>query len=97
MGDSSPQAVLMIMLILPSGMQTLTALMTMPDLPKVIHQLRLSKNESTALHELLEWRRKLCEESEDWKKILRKSEAKPAAPAPPPPPPCKKPALLKKV
>ncbi|XP_051782257.1 unconventional myosin-XVI isoform X2 [Erpetoichthys calabaricus] len=64
---------------------------------QVIHQLRLSKNESTALHELLEWRRKLCEESEDWQKILRKSESKPAAPAPPPPPPCKKPALLKKV
>uniref|UniRef100_A0A6I8NSX8 Myosin XVI n=1 Tax=Ornithorhynchus anatinus TaxID=9258 RepID=A0A6I8NSX8_ORNAN len=55
---------------------------------QVIHQLRLSENESVALQELLDWRRKLCEESGDWQHIL----PRPA----PPPPPCKKPALLKK-
>lgn len=31
-------------------------------LPQVIHQLRLSENESVALRELLDWRRRLCEE-----------------------------------
>ncbi|XP_038618067.1 unconventional myosin-XVI isoform X2 [Tachyglossus aculeatus] len=55
---------------------------------QVIHQLRLSENESVALQELLDWRRKLCEESRDWQHLL----PRPA----PPPPPCKKPALLKK-
>ncbi|XP_006639319.2 unconventional myosin-XVI isoform X1 [Lepisosteus oculatus] len=63
---------------------------------QVIHQLRLSQNESTALHELLEWRRKLCEEKEDWQQIIHKSEHKTVTP-PPPPPPCKKTTLLKKV
>ncbi|XP_058132419.1 unconventional myosin-XVI isoform X3 [Dasypus novemcinctus] len=58
---------------------------------QVIHQLRLSENESVALQELLDWRRKLCEEREDWQQILHHTE-----PRPPPPPPCKKPALLKK-
>ncbi|KAF6084544.1 myosin XVI [Phyllostomus discolor] len=57
----------------------------------VIHQLRLSENESVALQELLDWRRKLCEEREDWQQILQHSE-----PRGPPPPPCKKPTLLKK-
>ena len=60
-------------------------------LPQVIHQLRLSENESVALQELLDWRRKLCEEREDWQQILQHSE-----PRGPPPPPCKKPTLLKK-
>ncbi|XP_024900772.1 unconventional myosin-XVI isoform X5 [Pteropus alecto] len=58
---------------------------------QVIHQLRLSENESVALQELLDWRRKLCEEREDWQQILQHSE-----PRAPPPPPCKKPTLLKK-
>nr|XP_045370694.1 unconventional myosin-XVI [Camelus bactrianus] len=58
---------------------------------QVIHQLRLSENESAALQELLDWRRRLCEEREDWPQILRRSE-----PRAPPPPPCKKPTLLKK-
>ncbi|XP_058526570.1 unconventional myosin-XVI isoform X1 [Ochotona princeps] len=58
---------------------------------QVIHQLRLSENESVALRELLDWRRKLCEEQEDWQQILH-----PAEPRAPPPPPCKKPSLLKK-
>ncbi|KAM4863888.1 unconventional myosin-XVI [Urocitellus parryii] len=58
---------------------------------QVIHQLRLSENESVALQELLEWRRKLCEEREDWQQALHHSE-----PRAPPPPPCKKPTLLKK-
>ncbi|KAM5312126.1 unconventional myosin-XVI isoform 1-T1 [Glossophaga mutica] len=58
---------------------------------QVIHQLRLSENESVALQELLDWRRKLCEEREDWQQILQHSE-----PRGPPPPPCKKPTLLKK-
>ncbi|XP_047410534.1 unconventional myosin-XVI isoform X3 [Sciurus carolinensis] len=58
---------------------------------QVIHQLRLSENESVALQELLEWRRKLCEERGDWQQALRHSE-----PRAPPPPPCKKPTLLKK-
>uniref|UniRef100_A0A8B7U0N2 Unconventional myosin-XVI n=1 Tax=Castor canadensis TaxID=51338 RepID=A0A8B7U0N2_CASCN len=58
---------------------------------QVIHQLRLSENESVALQELLDWRRKLCEEREDWQHILQHTE-----PRAPPPPPCRKPALLKK-
>ncbi|XP_014637266.1 PREDICTED: unconventional myosin-XVI [Ceratotherium simum simum] len=58
---------------------------------QVIHQLRLSQNESVALQELLDWRRKLCEEREDWQQILHHPE-----PRAPPPPPCKKPTLLKK-
>ncbi|XP_066236665.1 unconventional myosin-XVI isoform X1 [Saccopteryx leptura] len=58
---------------------------------QVIQQLRLSENESVALQELLDWRRKLCEEREDWQQILQRSE-----PRAPPPPPCKKPTLLKK-
>ncbi|KAM9319999.1 unconventional myosin-XVI [Gastrophryne carolinensis] len=41
---------------------------------QVIHHLRLSENESAALQELMDWRRKLCEESEDWQKDLTKSE-----------------------
>uniref|UniRef100_A0A8D0GKP1 Myosin XVI n=1 Tax=Sphenodon punctatus TaxID=8508 RepID=A0A8D0GKP1_SPHPU len=60
---------------------------------QVIHQLRLSENESAALQELLEWRRKLCEERGDWQKILHNPEQRITAP---PPPPCKKPTLLKK-
>ncbi|XP_057563423.1 unconventional myosin-XVI [Hippopotamus amphibius kiboko] len=58
---------------------------------QVIHQLRLSENESVALRELLDWRRKLCEERGDWPRILHQAE-----PRAPPPPPCKKPTLLKK-
>ncbi|XP_070435372.1 unconventional myosin-XVI isoform X3 [Equus przewalskii] len=58
---------------------------------QVIHQLRLSENESVALQELLDWRRKLCEERGDWQQILHHPE-----PRAPPPPPCKKPTLLKK-
>uniref|UniRef100_A0A8C4WAC3 Myosin XVI n=1 Tax=Gopherus evgoodei TaxID=1825980 RepID=A0A8C4WAC3_9SAUR len=61
---------------------------------QVIHQLRLSENESVALQELLDWRRKLCEERGDWQKILHNTEQRITAP---PPPPCKKPTLLKKV
>ncbi|XP_023570968.1 unconventional myosin-XVI [Octodon degus] len=57
---------------------------------QVIHQLRLSENESVALQELLDWRRKLCEER-DWQQVLQHQE-----PRAPPPPPCKKPTLLKK-
>ncbi|XP_074839297.1 unconventional myosin-XVI [Carettochelys insculpta] len=60
---------------------------------QVIHQLRLSDNESAALQELLDWRRKLCEERGDWQKILHSTEQRITAP---PPPPCKKPTLLKK-
>ncbi|XP_073068469.1 unconventional myosin-XVI isoform X6 [Manis javanica] len=58
---------------------------------QVIHQLRLSENESAALQELLDWRRKLCEDAGDWRQVLQRAE-----PRPPPPPPCRKPALLKK-
>lgn len=61
------------------------------SLAQVIHQLRLSQNESVALQELLEWRRQLCEERGDWQQALHHSE-----PRAPPPPPCKKPTLLKK-
>ena len=55
-------------------------------LPQVIHQLRLSENESVALRELLDWRRRLCEERGDWPRILP-----PGEPRAPPPPPCRKP------
>ncbi|XP_075842248.1 unconventional myosin-XVI isoform X1 [Microtus pennsylvanicus] len=58
---------------------------------QVIHQLRLSENESVALQELLDWRRKLCEAREGWQDALQHPE-----PRAPPPPPCKKPTLLKK-
>ncbi|XP_051037931.1 unconventional myosin-XVI [Phodopus roborovskii] len=58
---------------------------------QVIHQLRLSENESVALQELLDWRRKLCEAREGWQDALQHPE-----PRVPPPPPCKKPTLLKK-
>nr|XP_045001828.1 unconventional myosin-XVI isoform X2 [Jaculus jaculus] len=58
---------------------------------QVIQQLRLSENESAALQELLDWRRKLCEEREEWRHVLAHAE-----PRAPPPPPFKKPALLKK-
>ncbi|XP_031194879.1 unconventional myosin-XVI isoform X5 [Mastomys coucha] len=58
---------------------------------QVIHQLRLSENESVALQELLDWRRKLCEAREGWQEALQHPE-----PRAPPPPPCKKPTLLKK-
>ncbi|XP_025779779.1 unconventional myosin-XVI [Puma concolor] len=58
---------------------------------QVIHQLRLSENESVALQELLDWRRKLCEGRGDWQHLLQPSE-----PRAPPPPPCKKPTLVKK-
>ncbi|XP_048357862.1 unconventional myosin-XVI isoform X3 [Sphaerodactylus townsendi] len=47
---------------------------------QVIHQLRLSKNESAALQELLDWRRKLCEEQEDWQPILHQTEQSLATP-----------------
>ncbi|XFG05711.1 hypothetical protein AB1E19_009335 [Capra hircus] len=53
---------------------------------QVIHQLRLSENESVALRELLDWRRRLCEERADWPRILP-----PREPRAPPPPPCRKP------
>ncbi|XP_074048123.1 unconventional myosin-XVI [Macrotis lagotis] len=59
---------------------------------QVIHQLRLSENESLALQELLDWRRKLCEEK-DWQQNQHHPEPRVSGP---PPPPCKKPALLKK-
>ncbi|CAH2223525.1 unconventional myosin-XVI [Pelobates cultripes] len=42
----------------------------------VIHHLRLSENESAALQELMDWRRKLCEESEDWQKDITQAEQK---------------------
>ncbi|XP_019380888.1 PREDICTED: unconventional myosin-XVI [Gavialis gangeticus] len=60
---------------------------------QVIQHLRLSDNESAALQELLDWRRKLCEEKGDWQNILHNTEQRITAP---PPPPCKKPTLLKK-
>ncbi|KYO41301.1 unconventional myosin-XVI isoform D [Alligator mississippiensis] len=60
---------------------------------QVIQHLRLSDNESAALQELLDWRRKLCEERGDWQNILHNTEQRITAP---PPPPCKKPTLLKK-
>ncbi|XP_073470585.1 unconventional myosin-XVI isoform X1 [Aquarana catesbeiana] len=46
---------------------------------QVIHQLRLSENESAALQELMDWRRKLCEDSEEWQKDLTKTEQTNAA------------------
>ncbi|KAL8173238.1 UNVERIFIED_CONTAM: hypothetical protein K2H54_042869 [Gekko kuhli] len=60
---------------------------------QVIHQLRLSENESAALRELLDWRRKLCEEQEDWQAILHQTKQSLATP---PPSPFKKPSLLQK-
>ncbi|XP_073412917.1 unconventional myosin-XVI isoform X1 [Dendrobates tinctorius] len=45
---------------------------------QVIHQLRMSENESAALQELMDWRRKLCEEGETWPKDL--SEKRNTAP-----------------
>ncbi|XP_051025447.1 LOW QUALITY PROTEIN: unconventional myosin-XVI [Acomys russatus] len=53
---------------------------------QVFHQLRLSENESVALQELLDWRRKLCEAREGWQEAVEHPE-----PRAPPPPPCKKP------
>ncbi|XP_068124131.1 unconventional myosin-XVI isoform X2 [Hyperolius riggenbachi] len=47
---------------------------------QVIHQLRLSENESAALQELMDWRRKLCEETEGWENDLTKAEQTNAAP-----------------
>ncbi|MEE6470718.1 hypothetical protein FKM82_009042 [Ascaphus truei] len=47
---------------------------------QVIHQLRLSENESAALQELMDWRRKLCEESEDCQKDLNQTDQNNAAP-----------------
>ncbi|KAM4795077.1 unconventional myosin-XVI [Rhinophrynus dorsalis] len=46
---------------------------------QVIHQLRLSENESAALQELMDWRRKLCEQNEDWKTDLKQTEQRNAA------------------
>ncbi|KAM4699021.1 unconventional myosin-XVI [Discoglossus pictus] len=43
---------------------------------QVFQQLRLSENESAALQELMDWRRKLCEESEEWQRELKQSEEK---------------------
>ncbi|XP_069492667.1 unconventional myosin-XVI isoform X2 [Ambystoma mexicanum] len=65
------------------------------DSPKsqVIQQLRLSGNESAALEELLDWRRKLCEEQGDWQKLLNQTEQKKIVT---PPPVFKKPTLNKK-
>uniref|UniRef100_F6TDT5 Myosin XVI n=1 Tax=Xenopus tropicalis TaxID=8364 RepID=F6TDT5_XENTR len=40
---------------------------------QVIHQLRLSKNESAALQELMDWRRKLCEGNGEWQTEQRNS------------------------
>lgn len=60
---------------------------------QVIQQLRLSGNETAALEELLDWRRKLCEGRGDWQKILNQSEQRKAVP---PPPVCKKPSLSNK-
>ncbi|XP_053311241.1 unconventional myosin-XVI [Spea bombifrons] len=48
---------------------------------QVIHHLRLSENESAALQELMDWRRKLCEESQDeWQNGLTQTEHKNTAP-----------------
>ncbi|XP_044141494.1 unconventional myosin-XVI [Bufo gargarizans] len=44
---------------------------------QVIHQLRMSENESAALQELMDWRRKLCEEGEAWPKDLAQTEKTP--------------------
>ncbi|XP_043927282.1 unconventional myosin-XVI [Protopterus annectens] len=61
---------------------------------QVLQHLRVSENESAALRELFEWRRKLCEDGENLQDNLNKSEQKTTTP--PPPPPCKKPSLLRK-
>ncbi|KAG8586536.1 hypothetical protein GDO81_005410 [Engystomops pustulosus] len=50
------------------------------ELSKVIHQLRMSENESAALQELMDWRRKLCEEGETWKKDLKQTEKRNTTP-----------------
>ncbi|XP_063809250.1 unconventional myosin-XVI isoform X2 [Pseudophryne corroboree] len=47
---------------------------------QVIQQLRLSENESAALQELMDWRRKLCEEGGDWQKDLAQTEQRNTAP-----------------
>ncbi|KAG9492232.1 hypothetical protein GDO78_000641 [Eleutherodactylus coqui] len=47
---------------------------------QVIHQLRMSENESAALQELMDWRRKLCEEGEAWQKDLTQTEKRNTAP-----------------
>ncbi|XP_071991657.1 unconventional myosin-XVI isoform X2 [Engystomops pustulosus] len=47
---------------------------------QVIHQLRMSENESAALQELMDWRRKLCEEGETWKKDLKQTEKRNTTP-----------------
>ncbi|XP_030058339.1 unconventional myosin-XVI [Microcaecilia unicolor] len=60
---------------------------------QVIHHLRLSENESAALKELLDWRRKLCEERGDVQNTAHQTEARNMAS---PPPLYKKPTLLKK-
>uniref|UniRef100_A0A8C5LKW9 Myosin XVI n=2 Tax=Leptobrachium leishanense TaxID=445787 RepID=A0A8C5LKW9_9ANUR len=43
---------------------------------QVIHHLRLSENESAALQELMDWRRKLCEDGEDWQTDVAQVEQK---------------------
>ncbi|XP_075056101.1 unconventional myosin-XVI [Mixophyes fleayi] len=47
---------------------------------QVIHQLRLSENESAALQELMDWRRKLCEDGEDWQRDLTQTEQRNVTP-----------------
>lgn len=47
---------------------------------QVIHQLRMSENESAALQELMDWRRKLCEEGETWQKDLTQTEKRNTTP-----------------
>ncbi|KAG8452096.1 hypothetical protein GDO86_004041 [Hymenochirus boettgeri] len=47
---------------------------------QVIHQLRLSENESAALQELMDWRRKLCERNEDWQTDLKPADQRNPAP-----------------
>ncbi|XP_035266234.1 unconventional myosin-XVI isoform X2 [Anguilla anguilla] len=50
---------------------------------QVIQQMRLSRNESAALQELLDWRRRLCEERGDCRDLLRGAEGDPVtAPSP---------------
>ncbi|KAG9335003.1 hypothetical protein JZ751_006143 [Albula glossodonta] len=66
---------------------TPTSVAGLSPLWQVIQQLKLSQNESAALQELLEWRRRLCEERGDWRQ----------RPVAAPPPLCKSsPALVKK-
>ncbi|XP_077170526.1 unconventional myosin-XVI isoform X2 [Paroedura picta] len=80
---------------LPSGSETRPSMHTHREshTTQVIHQLRLSENESAALRELLDWRRKLCEEQEGWQAILHQTKQSLATP---PPSPFKKPSLLPK-